>query len=255
MNILNKKQIKIPLTLLFLLFISTSSFSQVIELSGEECQTKIDSFVNNFSYNKAIKKISSLCLLNPNNEIALGFLYRLRQDIKKNDLEIALNKLSDKMRLNGYAKGIDIYIKNKQLKKGDKYFDFNATTTNNKVFVLSETVQKKDVLLIFYGIGCMGKDTRDYLKDLYGKLNLNKVEIVSVSLASNVEELLREKNKYGIPWEMISDFEGVQSKAKIIYNVQERPNAVYIDSDGIIIINQTAIRKGTIKLLEKNKMY
>lgn len=242
---------KILFFLLILTSISLQSFPQINELTNEECQSKIEYHWKSNSYKKAVKNVSQICLSNPNNSVSLRNMYYLRQEIPKKKLKVALNKLTDENKLNDYAKSLEIFTRNKQVQKGDQYYDFKATSNKNEEIVFSNIAKGKDILLIFDGLDCIGKEAREYLIDLYHKLDKNKVEIISFFYVSNNEELTKKVNEYDINWIGISDFKNDHSIIKIIYDAQARPTSVYINSQGKVLVNQPGIRQKTVNMLEK----
>lgn len=131
--------------LFYLIFIviPLGCFSQMKELSENECKFKIDSIYKHCSYKKEKAERSKVCLSNPNNGTSLEHLYYLKRVIGKEDLQGVLNRLSDENKSNIYAKSLDIYIHTDQVKEGGSYFDFSAKTSENENFTLSEVLKKK----------------------------------------------------------------------------------------------------------------
>lgn len=237
---------------LILVIIPLCSFSQAMELSKDECETKIRTIWNNSSSKEAKEKVSKLCLANPNNSKSLLNLYFLRSNIDKIELKNALNKLSAENQSDAYAKSLKYYIENNQVKIGDRFTDFKATTSTGETFILSEALKNKDVLLIFDGLSCVSKSVIQQLIDLNSKIDKNKVEIISFIFAQNADGLMNELESYEIPWLGVSDFEQDHSKTKINYNVQGRPTYIYIDSTGKVLVNEPgAISNKAVKLLKK----
>ncbi|OFX61181.1 MAG: hypothetical protein A2066_08855 [Bacteroidetes bacterium GWB2_41_8] len=239
---------------LFLFAISQQSFAQSTELSESECETEIHRiWHSNLSTHKAQKAASSFCLANPNNPTTLLNLYLLRQHVNKSDLKNALYKVSPENKSNDYAKSLEVYLENDQIKKGNKCYDFIAVTSKGEEFRFSDIVRTKDVFLIFGGLDCMGEDSRNALIDIYGKLNRNNVEIVSFAYESNEKELNKVVEEYQVPWLVVSDFQGDHSKTKIIYDAQVRPTSLYINSSGKVVVSATkGLSRKAIKLMKKH---
>lgn len=230
--------------LLYLVAAPFFSFSQSAELSEAECKSKIDSIYNSLSYQKALKEVAHLCLSNPNNPTTLINLFLQRQHNDKKELEEALDRVRPENKSN---------VSNDQIQKGNNYYDFVAKTSKGEEFRLSEVVKSKDVFLIFGGLDCMGKDSRNALIDIYRKLNRSKVEIVSFMYVGNEKELNEVVEKYQIPWVVVSDFQGDHSRTKIIYDAQVRPTSVYINSSGKVIVSATnGLSQKAIKLTNKH---
>lgn len=238
---------------LVLVIIPLCSFSQVKELSEDECESKIRTIWNNSSSKEAKEKVSKLCLANPNNSKSLLNLYFLRNNIDKTELKIALNKLSTENQSDAYAKSLRYFVENDQVKVGDYFVEFKATTSSGQPFILSEVLKSKDVLLIFDGLSCVDKSVIQYLKDLNTQIDTSKVQIVSFMFVQSTESLMNELKTYGIPWLGISDFELDHSKTKINYNVQGRPTYIYVDTKGKVLVNEPgALSRKAMKLLKKH---
>lgn len=237
---------------LIYVLIPLAGFSQATELSKEECKTKIRAIWSNSSKKEAKEKVSQLCLANPNNSESLLNLYFLRSTVDKTELKNALNKLSAENQSDAYAKSLNYYSENDQVKPGGRFADFKATTSTGETFVLSEVLKDKDVLLIFDGLSCVSKSVIEQLIDLNSKIDKKKVEVISFLYAQNADDLRNELKKHEIPWLGISDFEQDHSKTKINYNVQGRPTYIYIDTTGKVLVNEPgALSRKAVKLLKR----
>lgn len=238
---------------LIYVMIPLCSFSQATELSKDECNTKIRAIWENSSKKEAKQKVSQLCLANPNNSASLLNLYFLRSGIDKIELKSAIDKLSTENESDAYAKSLKYYIENEQIKIGDRFTDFKATTSTGETFILSEVLKSKDVLLIFDGLSCVSESVIQELIYIDNKIDKKKVEIISFIFAKNADELMNELKSYKIPWLGVSDFKQDHSKTKINYNVQGRPTYIYIDSTGKVLVNEPgALSKKAMKLLKKH---
>ena len=199
-----------------------------------------------------MREVANLCLQNPNNETSLKNMFLTRQKIKKSEIKLALQKLRDSNKDDLYAKSLKKYTELEQVRKGDLFYDFSAITSENKDFILSSYSENKNTLLIFGGLGCMKKTTLNYLIEINKHLETDKFQIVSFSFTSNYQELLREKEKYKIPWIIVSDFEGDLSDTKLVYDIYGTPSVVLIDSDGKILVNQLGMSNKIFRFLEKH---
>lgn len=240
------------LVLLTLLTFSITCFSQTKEMSAEECKTKLDSINSNCNYKKGIKERLKICQANPNNDESLKSLYFLRNCIDKKDLHETYSKLNEENKSNTYAKALDLFINTPQIKKGDTIFDFEAKTSNNENFILSDIVREKDVLLIFGGLGCMGEKSRQELREIYAKLDLSKVEVVSFFKLENEKDLINSIKKYNVTWLAISDFKGILSEPWLAYVDKGTPTTVFIDSDGKILVKRPGLINKALKLLKRH---
>jgi len=241
--------------LFYLIFVTASlnSFSQKIKFSENECKIKIDSIYQHCKHRKAQSEVLKLCLANPNNAKSLENLYYLKRFAGKEDLKNTLNKLSDDNKSNIYAKGLDVFIQTDQIKEGDKYYDFNAKTSSNENFTLSEVLKEKDVLLIFEGLSCMGENSRQELRELYNKLDLSKVEVVSFLNAKNEDDLKETIKKYNVTWLAISDYQGVMSKPWLAYMIFGTPTTVFINTQGEVLVSRVSLVNKALSLAKAHK--
>jgi len=180
-------------------------------------------------------------------------LYYLKRFAGKEDLKNTLNKLSDDNKSNIYAKGLDVFIQTDQIKEGDKYYDFNAKTSSNENFTLSEVLKEKDVLLIFEGLSCMGENSRQELRELYNKLDLSKVEVVSFLNAKNEDDLKETIKKYNVTWLAISDYQGVMSKPWLAYMIFGTPTTVFINTQGEVLVSRVSLVNKALSLAKAHK--
>ncbi|TKG90806.1 redoxin domain-containing protein [Puteibacter caeruleilacunae] len=243
---------KRPFIILILLMVfSYGNAQSTTELTKEQCRASIDSIWANCGYNKALKEVAKVCSENPNNDVSLTNMYLVRKHMKKCKIRWALDKLTPENKLKAYALSLDKHVKTDQLKKGNQYYDFSWTTSDAEKHNLSDIAEEKDVLLIFYGLSCMGRDGIKYIADIYERLDHNKVEVVSLCFADDQEQLKGYKSKYKIPWELGSDFQGNHSDAKIKYGVQGTPTMVFINSEGKLLVIDEGFSKKALKNFER----
>lgn len=236
----------------FFITASLYCFSQKTEFSGNECKIKVDSIYQHCNTKKAQSEVLKLCLSNPNNATSLKNLYYLKRNIGKEQLKRTLNSLDEINKSDIHAQSLNIYINTRQVIKGDRYFDFSATTSENENFLLSDVLKEKDVLLIFGGLNCMGKSSRQALRELYGKLDLNKVEVVSFLDVEKEDTLKEQIKKYDVNWVAIADYQGVLSNPWLAYVGKGVPTTVYINRKGEILVSRPGLVNKAIKLLKNH---
>lgn len=240
-------------TLVFILCFSIYGNCQTEPMTGEEFNYSLKDIWQNNNKKVARKKAIQLCLSNANNQDALLNLYFLRKRIPKEELLKAINTISPDLISNEYAKSLKYYIDNDQLSKGDHYFDFIAQTSMGNDFRLSDEINRqKDVLIIFGGLNCMGKETVSDFINLYSKLNKEQVEIVNFLYSADNEHLLQSVVNSGITWPGVSDYRGDHSITKMKYNAQGRPTFVYIKSNGKILLIKEGYSYKSVRLLKKH---
>jgi hypothetical protein len=239
-------------TLILILCFCFSGHPQTGKLTEVEFNHSLKDIWQNNPNKIAHRKAIQLCLSNPDSPSALLNLYFLRKRISKGKLTNALNTIGPTLSSNEYAKSLRYYIDHEQLKIGDHCSDFKAQTYSGQSFVLSEVIHQKDVLVIFGGLNCLGKEAVGYYVDLYSQLDKEKVEIISFLYAENKEQLAPESMKYFNPWPVVSDLKGDHSLTKINYNAQGTPTFEYINSKGRILEMKEGPSPKSIKLLKKH---
>ena len=190
---------------------------------------------NDNNYQNAIQEGYYLSCKYPNDTLSHEFIYSTRRFHSKEDLRRFI-KLVDSQLLNtSYLKSLNYYINNAIIKQGDLYRDFRAFNEQGVEIRLSSIVNNKNVLLIFGGLDCMGKQSFNRLKETYSKIKKSETEIVSFTFVKNIEKLKSEKSRLQVPWITISDFNLDHSQTKIIYDVQITPRVMHIRKGGRII--------------------
>lgn len=241
------------ITFVFVLYFSIYGNCQTDQLTENEFKYSLKNIWQSNKRNIARRKAIQICLSNPNNKYSLVNLYFLRKRIDKEKLRNALITISPDLASNEYAKSLKYYIDNNQLNKGDSYVDFKVQTALGQDFILSNMINsKKDILIVFGGLDCMGIETVHYFIKIYSKLNKEKVEIVNFLYSTDNEHLRQSVVKSGIPWPGVSDYMGDHSIIKMKYNAQGRPTFVYIKSNGKIQLIKEGYSYKSIRLLKKH---
>lgn len=166
-------------------------------------------------------------------EGAISRLYALRTSVDKSQLEKVLNKISkDVSQSDPYVASIRAHIDSRQISLGDTVGNFRAKMARGADFRFSEFTGEKDVLLIFGGLDCMGKDMYTILQVMYRKVDLTKLEIVSIFPEEDKVAFEAEVLAKNVPWVSICDFRGDHSPLKIAFGVQATPTCFYIGKGG-----------------------
>ena len=202
----------------------------------KEHPEKNDSLENVLSllYSKAAIKNVELALKYSAVPSGLQRVYMLRDMIGKVTLKNVLNALPDTLQNTSYANYIHNYIETHQLTEGDQYVTFETQTASGEKFDW-ESMENKNLLLLYDGLSCMGKYGRDYLKGLLDKTDRKDLEIVVYCCISNLEDL-KELQKQYPDFTLISDFQTEGNPMNIVYNAQARPTCFMIDRRGTIQI-------------------
>jgi hypothetical protein len=181
----------------------------------------------------ALKKNRELAIRYAAVPSGLQRLFMLRLDIPKDTLMGILQKLPDAMRASPYGKNLLFHLQSQQIARDDTYYDFQSTTSEGADFQLS-SLYGKNILLLYGGLGCMGRDGREYLNALYAKTDRDTFEIVVYECVSDQNQLSRIRTMYAADFLLVSDFLQDASPVKILYGAQATPTCFFIDKEGIV---------------------
>jgi thiol-disulfide isomerase/thioredoxin len=145
-------------------------------------------------------------------------------------------QIDKKLQKTEEGKSIAQFIKlNKNPKVGEKFVDFEQTDTQGRSIRLSE-IMGKYTLLEFWSSSC--GPCRGFNPELVQEYELYKNKgfiILNVSLDTNKEKWLQAIEKDGLIWHNVSDLNGFQNEAALIYGVDAIPENFLIDENGTII--------------------
>lgn len=176
-------------------------------------------------------------------------LYWVRLDLPKDTVQTIWNNLSDEMKGSPYGKSLKMHLETTQIKEGDRYYEVQATDEQGNPFWLS-SLEGKNIILIYDGLGCANPESLTYLKQLYESAPKNNLEIVAYCLATTLEKLQEYRSRFkDLPGIMISDFKMDHTPFKIQYGAQNRPTIFVIDKTGKVILRTTG--KEMIKDMDK----
>lgn len=170
-------------------------------------------------------------------------LFMVRLDLPKEQIKSVLDTLTGKSKESKYYKGLIRHVETSQLQVGDQYSDLNLYDSKGKRVKLSNLIDSKKTILIFGGLDCMGKDSRNFLRGLIAE-GRNMILFVQ---AANLNELKGVVTSYPMDATFVSDFNADMSEMKIIYGTQATPTVFIIDGDGKIIYKETGIHEDAIK--------
>ncbi|MDR0547703.1 MAG: redoxin domain-containing protein [Dysgonamonadaceae bacterium] len=212
------------------------------------------------SLNKESKRILDIAG-KKNEELALKFatvpsglqrVFMVRLAIPKDTLKSVLANLPEEMRRSPYAKSIRYHIETEQIKEGDRYYDFEATTADGQPFTLS-SLEGKNILLLYGGLGCMGKEGRDYLNKIYSLTPRDSFEIVVYCPNSNLDNLQKVREEYPSEYILVSDFLQDHTPVKILYGAQTTPTSFFINKQGIVVMKTEGLKQETVNWLLQEK--
>lgn len=146
------------------------------------------------------------------------------------------SKLNKELQNTKEGKAIAKFIElNKNPKVGEKFADFEQQNTEGQLIRLSD-MSGKYTLVEFWASWC--GPCRDFNPELVREYELYKDKgfvILNVSLDTNMEKWKQAIEKDGLIWENVSDLNGFNNEAAIIYGVEAIPENFLIDENGTII--------------------
>ena len=166
-------------------------------------------------------------------------VYMIRNYIGKETLKSVLIAMPDSLRNHPYVGYIRDYVETHQLTEGDRYVPFDSQTISGEKFDW-ESMEKKNLLLLYGGLSCMGKSGQDYLKNLLEKTSRKDLEIVIFCTVSDLDDLQKIHESYP-EFTLISNFQIEGNPMNIIYNAQATPTCFMIDRKGIIQVRSEGL--------------
>jgi len=159
--------------------------------------------------------------------------------------------LNPELKASTYGKRINKYINlNKAPKIGEKYIDLAINDINNKNTKLSD-VKGKVTLLEFWASWCRAcRVENPELVKTYEAYHPKGFEIYAVSLDSNKERWIKAIEKDNLNWTHVSDLEGKDGDATLLYGVSGIPDNFLIDENGKIVARNISGEKLKVKLME-----
>lgn len=203
-------------------------YSAYNKLRKEKKYDSINFLIDNFD--KARKEFF---IKNSNSYVSIENLYRLRDKINKDTLELILKGMDETILNSKYGKSLSLHYESPSLEVGSQYKDFTAKTLDGQIVTVSQILKKeKPVLLILGGLGCMQKRGREILKNFHDVYK-NDIEILAFVFTQNKKEWFHD-SKYPLDITLLSDMKGDHSPVKIQYGVQSTPTVFIINKKGVI---------------------
>ena len=162
-------------------------------------------------------------------------LFWVRLYISKDTIYSVLKSLPDSMQTSPYGKSLLYHIETEQISEGSKYYDFQSIDTEGRNFALS-SMEGKNILLLFGGLDCMGKEGREYLNEIYKETSRDNFEIVIYCPVLNLENLQQLRVTYPCDFFLVSDFLQDHTPMKILYGAQGRPTCFFINQKGVVVM-------------------
>ncbi|UZX28472.1 DUF4369 domain-containing protein [Riemerella anatipestifer] len=140
---------------------------------------------------------------NLNSYYALHLLEESKTQYSKVELSNLVKKIKPSFRNTIYVKSISTYIKNPDLKIGDKFYDFSAINSKNKKVKFSDFFDGKYILLDFSTLFCGFCQQAIPELEKIKKSQYEKLEIVTFYVDESQKGFNGLLDKHGKDWKMI----------------------------------------------------
>ena len=201
-----------------------------------------DSIINvyNVILEKANQKNIELAFKYACTPSGLQRLFMVRNHVSKDSLAKVLNTLPEEMQKSEAGLNIKAHLETEQLAKGDALFSFPCQNEEGDPFDW-ETLKGKQVLLLYGGLGCMGSNGREALKNLYEQTSRKNLEIIVYWPSSSLEKLQAIRKQFPSDYIFISDFKQDASPMKIKYGCQATPTCFLTDKNHQIVVKSEGL--------------
>ena len=167
-------------------------------------------------------------------------LFMVRNHISKDSLAKVLNTLPEEMQKSEAGLNIKAHLETEQLAEGNAFFTFPCLDEKGNPFNW-ETLEGKQILLIYGGLGCMGNEGREALKHLYEHTSRKNLEIIVYWPSSSLEKLQAIRKQFPSDYIFISDFKQDASPIRIKYGCQATPTCFLTDKKHQIVVKSEGL--------------
>lgn len=201
-----------------------------------------DSIINvyNVMSEKADRKNIELAFKYACTPSGLRRLFMVRNHVSKDSLAKVLETLPEEMQKSEAGLNIKAHLTTEQLTEGDALFTFPCQDEKGASFDWA-TLEGKQVLLLYGGLGCMGSEGREALKHLYELTSRKHLEIIVYWPSSSLENLQAIRKQYPSDYIFISDFKQDASPMKIKYGCQATPTCFLTDKNHQIVVKNEGL--------------
>ncbi|MEX6690083.1 TlpA disulfide reductase family protein [Danxiaibacter flavus] len=181
-------------------------------------------------------KMISYIRNNPGSTVSASVLSIYSSTWGKDTSTMLYNALTETIKKTSFGQNVLNFISlNKNPKVGDKYVDFGEPDIDDKIVHLSD-FKNKVVLLDFWGSWCGPcRANNPELVKVYNEFKSKGFEIFGVAADLDKESWIAAIKKDGLTWQNVTDLQGWNNKAAIIYGIYKYPTNYLIDRNGIIV--------------------
>lgn len=191
------------------------------------------------SYEEIVANEMKFIQNNPDNILSAHNLAIMASVFGKEKSTKLFSNMSEENKNSIYGNKIALFLLDlydlKPAEIGEKYRDFSMLNQNGMEKKLSN-LNGKVVLLEFWASWCLPcRQENPNLVKTYNKFKTEGFEIFAVSLDGNKDNWLNAIQNDGLNWEHVSDLNGRNNKAALLYQINAIPENILIDKNGLII--------------------
>lgn len=236
-----------------------SLFHEMDRINSLVTESNRDSLFN--IYNKMIDREieinNSFIMEYPYSYESLAVLNSSKERMDREKVAELYNYIVDDLKNTDEASSISKFLAiNKKLGIGDKYVDFKQEDRTGQSVMLSDVLGERVTLIEFWASWCGPcRAFNPELRELYETYHEKGFNIVGISLDSKKDNWTKAIESDGISWPNLSDLQGWDNQAAMIYGVRDIPDNFLLDSEGIIIgryLRDANLKNKLEKLLAAN---
>lgn len=202
----------------------------------EQLSQELDSTQKGLSRSEVLKLDRQFVKEHPNSLVAANILAVYTTTWGKAETETLYNGFSERMKNSPYGVKIKRYLDlTNEPAIGEPFVDFEMANENGQMKKLSEAIGKV-TLLEFWASWCGPcREENPNLVKTYEKYHPNGFEVFAVSHDSKKEMWLKAIETDQLPWQHVSDLQGSDNAAGLIYGINGIPDNFLIDENGVVI--------------------
>lgn len=222
-----------------MIWVRLDSISSQIWKEIEQNPTKEDSLsaINHEAFQNSLKENIATAIKYAAVPSGIQRIYMVRNDIPKDTLSALCATLPDSITESFYGKLVKRHINTRQLTYGDTIATFPCSLPDGTPFDWG-TLSGKNVLVVYSGYRCMGKEGRQALIDLYNSTSRDDLEIVHYWVEPNNQKAFQKEAAWaGFHFPVVTDYLKDATPIKIIYGCQGMPTFYFFDRGHRLIYN------------------
>jgi len=172
----------------------------------------------------------------PDFDISAFYLFDVRNNFPKNEIEALYKSFSSSVQNNFWGKKLDLYLNQvRDLTIGDKLEDIRLPTINDELISLG-SLQGNYVLVEFWESSCHSCSAENaVLAEVYHRFKSKGFEIYAICLDHEKATWQNTLKRDNVDWITVSDLQGLNGDMAIQYNISYMPTNYLISPDGFIV--------------------